>query len=77
MSTNGWHVDGAVYVVVERRVLNKKYPIQETGAEIEERHFTSAPEAAAGLTAAVDELTRLAASREPAAAAWAPPPEDG
>lgn len=76
MSTNGWDVDGIVYVIVERRVLNKKYPIQATGAEVEERHFTTAAEAAAGLVSAVEELAALAGSREPTAAAWTPP-EDG
>jgi hypothetical protein len=76
MSTSGWDVDGAVTVIVERRVLNKKYPIQETGADIEERHFTTAADAAAGLAEAVEQLAVLAGSREPTAAAWTPPEDE-
>ena len=75
MSTNGWDVDGEAMVTVVRRVLNKKYPIQESGGELEERHFTSPAEAAAGLVTAVEELAALAGSREPTAAAWTPPEE--
>ena len=75
MSTNGWDVDGQVTVTVVRHVLNKKYPIQENGGELEERHFTSPAEAAAGLVTAVEELAALAGSREPTAAAWTPPEE--
>jgi hypothetical protein len=72
MQTDAWHVDAFVHVAVVRHVLNKKYRIEETAAEIEERRFDSAPEAAAGLLSAVVELTDLALSRDPTVEAWAP-----
>jgi hypothetical protein len=73
MQTDAWDVDGSVNVVVLRYVLNKKYRIEETPAEIEERRFDDATEAADALLATVGELSDLAQSREPTVAAWAPP----
>jgi hypothetical protein len=72
MQTDAWDVDGFVHVVVVRHVLNKKYRLEETAAEIEERRFDSAQEAADALLSTVAELSDLALSREPTVEAWAP-----
>ncbi len=76
MITDAWDVDGYVRVMVRRPVGGHKYTIQETGAEIEERRFESATEAAAGIAAVCEQLAELARSREPTVDAWAPPEGD-
>ena len=73
MMTNAWDADGYVRVMVRRPVGGHKYTIQETGAEIDEQHFESPVDAAAGLAAICEQLTELARSREPTVDAWAPP----
>ena len=76
MVTDAWDVDGYVHVMVRRLVGGHKYTIQETGAEIEERRYESAAEAAAALADTCGQLAELARSREPTVEAWAPPEEE-
>jgi hypothetical protein len=73
MQTDAWNVDGTAHVMVRRKVVNKKYNIEESAAEIEERSYSSSAEAAAGLLSVLDELSTLALSREATVEAWAPP----
>jgi hypothetical protein len=77
MMTNAWDTDGYIRVMVRRPVgpAGHKYTIQETGAEIDEQHFESPIEAAAGLAAVCEQLAELARSREPTVDAWTPPEE--
>jgi hypothetical protein len=76
MMTSAWDTDGYIRVMVRRPVGGHKYTIQETGAEIDEQHFDSAVEAAAGLAAVCEQLAELARSREPTVDAWTPPEEE-
>jgi len=76
MLTNAWDADGYIRVMVRRPVGGHKYTIQETGAEIDEQHFESAVEAAAGLAAVCEQLAELARSREPTVEAWTPPEDN-
>ena len=76
MMTKAWDADGYIRVMVRRPVGGHKYTIQETGAEIDEQHFDSAVEAAAGLAAVCEQLAELARSREPTVDAWTPPEEE-
>ena len=73
MLTDAWDVDGYVKVMVRKPVGGHKYTIQETGAEIEERRYESAAEAAAAIADVCTRLAELARSREPTVEAWAPP----
>ena len=76
MLTNAWDADGYIRVMVRRPVGGHKYTIQETGAEIDEQHFDSPVEAAAGLAVICEELAELARSREPTVDAWTPPEDE-
>ena len=76
MITNAWDTDGYIRVMVRRLVGGHKYTIQETGAEIDELHFESAVEAAAGLAAVCEQLAELARSREATVDAWTPPEDN-
>jgi hypothetical protein len=76
MMTNAWDADGYIRVMVRRPVGGHKYTIQETGAEIDEQHFETAVEAAAGLAAVCDQLAELARSREATVEAWTPPEDN-
>lgn len=73
MQRDAWNVDGVAHVMVRRKVVNKKYTIEETAEEIEERSFTDPVEAAAGLLSVLDELSTLALARDATIEAWAPP----
>jgi hypothetical protein len=76
MITSAWDADGYIRVMVRRLVGGHKYTIQETGAEIDELHFESAVEAAAGLAAVCEQLAELARSREATVDAWTPPEDN-
>ena len=72
MLADAWTVDGLVQVNVRRFLLNKKYWVRETAAEIAERRFEDAVEAASTLVATLTALSGLARAREPTVEAWAP-----
>ena len=66
------------------KVSGRKYPIQETAAELEETRHDSPEEAVAAFGKYVDDMVELALSRDPVAASWqsdveeiGTPPDEG